>query len=94
MNSTETIITRNRFDFGFDLYRNGEHFRRVPSCTYYDDDAYRLVNRDGTLILQREERIVRGNRSWSTDEWVDHRDLGSIEGVSVEFDDGLIEVLG
>jgi hypothetical protein len=88
---TDIVLAEAGFEKGFDLYRDGEHLRRIPSCTYWDDDAYRIVNRGGTIIRQR--RVFSGTRSLPTDEWEDCGSLGPIAGVSIEFDNGRIEIL-
>jgi len=95
MKSTDTdiVLAEAGFEKGFDLYRDGEHLRRIPSCTYWDDDSYRIVNRGGTIIRQREKRVFSGTRSLPTDEWEDCGSLGPIAGVSIEFDGGFIEML-
>lgn len=95
MKSTDTdiVLAEAGFEKGFDLYRDGDHIRRIPSCTYWDDDAYRIVNRGGMIIRQCEKRLISGTQSWSTDEWEDCGSLGPIAGVSIEFDDGFIQML-
>jgi hypothetical protein len=81
--ASENILAEGHFEMGADILRNGEKIYRVPSCTHWDDDAIRVIERDGEAVVQSERREYSGTRSFGTDEWSDVRSLGPAEGLEV-----------
>lgn len=69
----ETVLFKASFESGLGIYRNGIRVAIVPECTYWDDDAFRVIDRDGECILQM----------WGTDEWSDVRSIGPVAGLTV-----------
>lgn len=80
---TERVLAEGQFEMGADILRGGHAIYRVPSCTHWDDDAIRVVDRNGVAVVQSERREYSGCRSWSTGEWIDLRSLGPVEGLEV-----------
>lgn len=63
------------FEEGADIYRagTGEIVRRVPSCTWHDDDRLRIIEDDqGNLAVEREQ----GDGDGDGDNWKLVRILG------------------
>lgn len=81
--ATTVILAEGKFERGADILRNGEAIYRVPACTHWDDDAIRVIARDGEAVVQVERREYSGCRSWGTDEWTDVRTIGPVEGLVV-----------
>lgn len=81
------ILAEGHFELGADILRDGAQVYRVPACTWWDDPAIRVIDRDGVAVVQAEVRKYSGTRSWSTDVWEDVQTLGPVKGLVVEYDD-------
>ena len=86
MASTSTqqdrVLFTASFRHGLGIFRGGERISIIPSCTHWDDDHYRVVERGGEALVQIERREYNGTHSRGTGEWSDHSSLGSVEGLT------------
>ena len=81
-----SILAAGHFEQGADILRDGKPIYRVPSCTHWDDDAIRVIVRDGQAVAHVENRPRHGQRSFPSDEWADLKTLGPVEGLTVTHD--------
>lgn len=79
----EIVLAESQFEAGADILKNGEKVYRIPACTNWDDDAERVIDRDGEAVVQLEIREYSGNKSFSTDVWKDVKSLGRTREISV-----------
>jgi hypothetical protein len=80
------ILAEGRFEIGADILRDGKIVYRVPSCTHWDDDSIRVIDREGEAIAQVERMEYSGTRSFGTGEWADVCSLGPVEGLAIAED--------
>jgi hypothetical protein len=72
----ERVIFQNRFNVGANILRAGVEIDRIPAKTWWDDDRYIMIDRDGEAVLQIER----------DEEWVDSQSYGPIEGLEIRED--------
>jgi len=72
------ILAQGGFERGTDVLRNGEPLCRVPACTYWDDDRFRVIEVNGEALVQYERLEIRGRRAFPTGEWTTLSNLGPV----------------
>lgn len=80
------VLACGGFEQGADIIRNGATVYRVPACTHWDDDHVRVIDRNGTAIVQIERREYSGTRSFGTDEWRDIHTIGHVDEIEIRED--------